>query len=598
MENFFAELKRRHIYRVGAAYVVVAWAFIQLIDVLSQIFDLPGSIARPAVIVLAVGLPVALIAAWTIESRPHAAVASAVRAKPTIVDWTLCGALGLVVLLIGYEQSVPSAGSTRQAGVASARLASLDPAGAISLAVLPFTNLSSDPEQEFFSDGMTEEITSALAKVPDLRVVGRTSAFQFKRQNQDLRAIGQALSATHLIEGSVRKAGDRVRITVQLIKAGDGTHIWSENYDRQLIDVFAIQEDIARTVTASLNMSLGLRPGDRLVNQRSIDPVSYEQFLRGKTALLRARIAFPEQLAILEPLVEKNPSYAPLWAALSRSYRFASQISWEKREDRELYRTKATEAAQRAIELDPNLVDGQVQYGRLLATAGRWVQAEDVLSKAVSLDPNHPDALEAYSGLLLGVGRLEEALALKQRLHTLEPYVPLYVGNLAHALWLNGQIDAAIALWKDNLERQGAGAHLGLAEIYASLGRYADAADITSQMLSQERWQRFRELISVGAQLLRSAPAKIGTAEKLPLLAEQSFIYLHVGAPERALEFYEEGPRGMNEFGSLWHLSYKPLRRTERYKKLVRNIGLVDYWRERGWPEFCRPVGADDFECS
>ncbi len=190
------------------------------------------------------------------------------------------------------------------------------------------------------------------------------------------------------------------------------------------------------------------------------------------------------------------------------------------------------------------MVDGQVQYGRLLATAGRWVLAEDVLSKAVTLDPNHPDALEAYSGMLLGVGRLEEALALKQRLHTLEPYVPLYIGNLAHALWLNGQTDAAIALWKDNLGRVGAGAHLGLAEIYASLGRYADAADITSQMLSAERFQVYREIISVGAQLLRSAPAKVETPEKLPRLAEGSFIYLHVGAPERALEFYEEGPRG------------------------------------------------------
>jgi TolB-like protein/Flp pilus assembly protein TadD len=593
MANFFVELKRRHIYRVGAAYVVVAWALTQLVEILAQVYTLPLWIAQMAIALLAIGFPIALVVTWTIESKPHQAVASAVRSNPTIVDWSLFGAVAGVFLLMAYQQIA----SVREPGVNTARTASLDPTGAISLAVLPFNNLSSDPEQEFFSDGITEEITAALAKVPDLQVVGRTSAFQFKGQNQDLRAIGQSLNATHLIEGSVRKAGDRVRITVQLIKADNGTHLWSENYDRQLMDIFAIQEDIARTVTASLNMSLGLKTGDQLVNQRNIDPESYEQFLRGKTALLRARGAFREQLAILEPVVAKNPNYAPAWAAVSRAYRYASLVSSERREDRELYRTKATAAAQRSIELDPSLVDGLIQYGRALATAGRWALAEDVLSKALTLDPNDPDALEAYSGMLLGVGRLQEALALKQRLHTLEPYVPLYIGNLAHALWLNGQNDAAIALWKENLDREGAGAHLGLAEIYASLGRYADAAAIASQMLSTERFQPYREVISTAVELIRSAPAKVEAPEKLPRLAEGGFIYLHVGAPERALEFYEEGPRGMNEIGSLWHSSYRVLRPTERFRKFVRDVGLVEYWRARGWPSFCRPTTGDDFAC-
>src|SRR4029077_2746295 len=135
-------------------------------------------------------------------------------------------------------QQLTSMSGTEQASVSAARSAAASPRGAISLAVLPFTNLSGDSSQEFFSDGMTEEITTALAKVPDLRVVGRTSAFQYKGQNQDLRAIGQSLNATHLIEGSVRKAGNRLRITAQLIKADDGTHIWADDYDRELTDVF------------------------------------------------------------------------------------------------------------------------------------------------------------------------------------------------------------------------------------------------------------------------------------------------------------------------------------------------------------------------
>jgi TolB-like protein len=152
----------------------------------------------------------------------------------------------------------------------------------ISLAVLPFANLSSDPEQEFFSDGMTDEITSALAKVRDLRVVGRSSAFQFKGQNRDLRAVGQSLGATHLIEGSVRRAGNQLRITAQLIQAENGLNIWAETYDRELTDVFATQEDIAQAIAVALRVPLGLPPGGRLVSNRISDIATYEDYLRAR----------------------------------------------------------------------------------------------------------------------------------------------------------------------------------------------------------------------------------------------------------------------------------------------------------------------------
>jgi TolB-like protein len=168
----------------------------------------------------------------------------------------------------------------QEAGIAAARNAAADAHSAISLAVLPFVNLSSDKEQEFFCDGMTEEITAALAKVPDLRVVARTSAFEFKSKNVNIKTMGEQLGATHLIEGSVRKAGNRLRITAQLIKADDGTHIWAKDYDRELTDVFAVQEDITRAITTSLRMPLGLKPGENLVNNRKIDPIPYTNYLR------------------------------------------------------------------------------------------------------------------------------------------------------------------------------------------------------------------------------------------------------------------------------------------------------------------------------
>ena len=207
--------------------------------------------------------------------------------RATRLDFVLVGALVAVLAVVSYQQLAPATGTRTPQQQANVTPSTAQPGG-ISVAVLPFVNLSSDKEQEFFSDGMTEEITSALAKVPDLRVVGRTSAFQFKGQNKDLTAIGQALHATHLIEGSVRKDGNEVRITAQLIKADDGTHLWTESYNRELKGVFAIPEEIATAIASALRVPLGPQRGQSLVSSRTSDLDSYQQYLRAR-ALYRAR---------------------------------------------------------------------------------------------------------------------------------------------------------------------------------------------------------------------------------------------------------------------------------------------------------------------
>ena len=602
MTDFFAELKRRHIYRVGAAYVVAAWALTQLVEILAQVFTLPLWIAQAAIVLLAIGFPIALFAAWMIESKPHEAVAAAVRSKPTIVDWTLCGALAVVLLFMGYQEVALTSGTmVQQRGVEAALEASLNPRTGISLAVLPFANLSDDETQRFFSDGITEEIITALARIPDLRVVARASAAQFRDQTGDMRAIGQALGATHLIEGSVRKAGARVRITARLVRTDDGVNSWVNSYDRELNDVFAIQEEIATAVAGALRMPLGLRPGEQLVSSRAIDAVSYDQFLRGKAALGRARFGYAEQLAFLEPVVAKNANYGPAWAALARAYRFAILAGpIASREEigrwRATYEPKMLAASRRAAELDPDSADVQVTLGITELGPRRWIVAEDFLLKALALDPNHGEALSFYSGVLLAVGRVKEAVAMKQRLNQLEPYVPLYAGNLGEALWIDGQNDAAIAVLKENLGRQGAGAAIGLSRIYASLGRYAEAADSLSYVVPTSEDGAL--LASQAARLLRSAPAKAASPESLTRFPiPGSYVYLHVGATERALEPYEEAFSTGSDIGVLWHPSYAPVRKTERFKKIMFDEGLVAYWRERGWPSFCRPLGANDFEC-
>ena len=263
MGEFFSELKRRHVYRVGAAYAVVAWVLLQLVNNLAPAFKLPDWTVTLVVILLVIGFPIALIFAWTMELKAPAADGAPVRAAATRMDFVLAGALAVVIGLILYEQLTPS---TRARTVQQAGIAAPSPGG-ISVAVLPFTNVSDDAGQEFFSDGMTDEIMTALAKVPALRVVARTSAFQFKGQNRDIQAISQALHARYVIDGSVRKAGNRVRITAQLVQADNGVNVWADSYDRELTDVFATQEDIAKAIAGALRVPLGLQQGETLVKQ-------------------------------------------------------------------------------------------------------------------------------------------------------------------------------------------------------------------------------------------------------------------------------------------------------------------------------------------
>ena len=328
-------------------------------------------------------------------TRPKDAPSGPLRqpARPTF-QWRAPLAILACVLIvaaafISYRQFALVGTSTADQAVVAERAASADPASAISIAVLPFLNLSGDANQEFFSDGMTEEITAALAKVPNLRVVARTSAYQFQRQNQDLRVVGQALGTSHLIEGSVRKVGDRVRITVQLIKVDDGTHLWSETYDRQLTDIFAIQEGIAAAIAGALRVPLGLAPGERLVSSRDIDPESYQQFLRARMVLRNRGPQGSQQsnvqdryagaVAMLEQVAARDPGYAPAWALLSMM-----TSDPDKKEA----------AAREAIRLDPRNAAG---YGALALSGvfglGNFASYEDLYRKALALDPDEPEVL-------------------------------------------------------------------------------------------------------------------------------------------------------------------------------------------------------------
>jgi len=478
LAKIWRRIKEHKVVQWAVAYIAVAYGLQHGVVLTSDAFEWPHVVQQVSMLLLAFGVPLVMTFAWYHGTR---ASRNFSRAELSILAALLVIASLLFYVFVHPTQNAAPVAQTAGATAVRQANATALPRGTISLAVLPFLNLSGDPQQEFFSDGMTEEITSALAKIANLRVVGRTSAFQFKGQNRDLRAIGQALSATHLIEGSVRKAGNRVRITAQLIRADNGSHVWTDSYDRQLSDIFAIQEDIAQAIAAALRAPLGLQ--QELVSNRSIPADLYQQYLRGK-ALVRARgeTSLRDAIALLEQVVEHESTYAPAWALLAEAYAtlpdyvsaFGSGDVEELRRVVQASLPKAEAAARRAIELDPKSGDGYLNLGFTQATRFQWLAAEELYSKALALDPDNPEGLHRYGNLLAAVGRTKDAVAMRQRLQQLEPFVPTFSANTAAILWVSGQDDAAITMLKALPEATRA---IYLARIYAAAGRFGQAAE-------------------------------------------------------------------------------------------------------------------------
>ena len=486
----------------------------------------------------------------------------------------------------------------------SALPASPKPAG-VSIAVLPFANLSSDKDQEFFSDGITEEITSALAKVPGLTVIGRSSAFQFKGENKDLRAVGQALGAKNLIEGSVRKAGNQVRITAELINAADGTQLWTQSFDRKLTDIFAIQEDIATAIAGAMQVPLGLKRGQNLVSSRTDDLDAYQQYLHAR-ALYRARNV--DAISLLKLVVARDPNYAAAWALLASAFTLPGNFidvgieirAGHLEKARLLAQSKfgsAEKAAREAIRLDPRLAMGYAALAPVDSSRRNWIASENDYRQALALDPNDPDILYDYASFLGDVGRLQDARRVQIQILAQEPFVPNYNRQAADVLWAMGQNDAALKILEpmDSKEPR----NLVLAKVYATVGRYVQAAATLRAIPASDQFSR--QILDAAARLIQSAPGTTGPPDALPAFGGTlNFIYLFVGAQDRYLEGAESRMQaGLS--GALFRDPWAPpsisLRKTERFKAYARQAGFVDYWRARGWPKACHPVGEKDFAC-
>jgi TolB-like protein len=330
--NLLEELKRRNVFKVGIAYAVSAWVLLQIVDLVLENIAAPEWVMQVFMLAVAIGFPFALLFAWAFEMTPDGIkLEKDVDKSQSITQQTgqritrnTAIALAIaVVLLLADRFWQPSATEPSPAADSVETPVSAAPVTQPkeeSIAVLPFVDMSPKGDQGYFADGISEEILNVLVKTHTLKVAGRTSSFQFRGRNEDLRSIGEQLGVEHILEGSIRKASNRVRITAQLVKASDGFHLWSETYDRELTDIFAIQDEIARSITDALAIELNLADAGQSLVPKSTDNMdAYDRYLEAR-GLIVQRIDFPRAIELLDEATRMDPQFAEGWAANAQAH--------------------------------------------------------------------------------------------------------------------------------------------------------------------------------------------------------------------------------------------------------------------------------------
>ena len=485
--------------------------------------------------------------------------------------------------LIAALDGAPSA--SRDAVATPARGARAEAIPAV--AVLPFANLSSDPENEFLSDGITDEIIYTLGRIDGLRVAGRTSCFSLKGQSLDPAAVGRKLDVTSVVDGSVRRAGNRVRVQAALVSAADGFQLWSERYDRDLSDVFAVQEEIARAIATELRVRLGRGTERRIASPPTSDAEAYEMYLRGRHALAqRTTTASFDAVRLLESAVGRDPGFARAWAGLADAYLAAPVYAGAS--PRESW-PRARDAIQRALAIDPGLAEAHTSlaYGTMLYEWD-WASAEASFRRAIELNPSYAPAHHWYADFLAGRGRLEESLREMTRAHELDPLSPIVGAETAWVLALLRRGDEAIA-HIDELLRADPGfahAHVVRGLVLQSIGdhRSAIAAHRTALETGGHYAFSFAALIYAHA-----ASGERGEARRLLASLEErarrehvpafAFALAHTGLGdlEQAFAWLERGIEDKDELLAENFLDplFDPLRADQRYERVLAQLGAA-----------------------
>jgi serine/threonine-protein kinase len=574
--NFFTELKRRNVYKIAIAYAVVAWLLIQVTTQVFPFFEIPNWVVRLVVLLLIIGFPVALIIAWAFEVTPQgikrteAADAAGQRSR---------GGAWIYIVLIGAALSVGLFFLGRYtAGHGTFRQSELATAGPDkSIAVLPLLNESGDPKDEYFSDGLSEELIAALAQISGLKVIGRSSSFRFKDRKEEPKTIGEKLGVSTLLDGTVRKQGDRVRIVAQLVNAADGIQLWTRTFDRQLKDIFAVQEEIARAVAESLKVTL--LGSDSAQKSASENVEAHNAYLQGHFHFQRRNVEdYRKAVDYFDEAIRLDPGYALAYAERSEAWTFIGDLTGQ----RPTAYPKARSDAEKAVAIAPALAEARAALGFARCFVD-WKFAEGLteLKRAKELSPANPTANDLLARIIVYLGRFDEAERQARHAVELDPLSTVTQGNLARVLFYAGKLDEAdvFARKAADLQPAGASSHRWQVLIAAQRGD-GETALREAQLEPDEGYRRFELAVAqhvVGdRQAADAALAALIAKEREGFAYQIAEVYAMRGEKEKAFEWlqisFDDRDAGM--LSLLVDPLLRGLRDDPRYENLLAKLGL------------------------
>jgi TolB-like protein/Tfp pilus assembly protein PilF len=550
MQKFIEEVKRRNVFKVAVVYIIAGWLTMQVVDVMFPALNIPDWFTSAIAALVLIGFPFALIFAWAFEITPEGIkrekdVDRSQSITPHTgkkLNSTIIVILSIALGFMLVDKFVLENDTTDD----EADIAAVDIKP--SIAVLPFVNMSDDRDNEYFSDGLSEELLNLLAKIPALHVAGRTSSFQFKGANEDLRLIGEKLNVANVLEGSVRRSGTKLRITAQLINADTGYHLWSETYDRELTDVFAIQDEIASNVVDALRLKL---LGEELpIASHGTDNIeAYNLYLRAM--YLADRTTKADSLNAMEALkraVEIDPNYARAYALMADTHQLlVSGFVGDGWDDFKAGFEQVHAYADKALELDPNLPEGLFAKASVIWAGDLNVElSAEYYVKGLQRDPNNPQGSGWLSFLRLAQGRYAEAIELAERTLTLDPLSVNALRSLGDTYRIGGLSDKAIETYSRALELQPDTARVNgrLARMALARGDFETAAT----HIAREPVQWAKEMYAI---MLNSKGENSAALQAAALAYEQAYgvsnsyqmaeIYGFVGDLDNAFKWLQTG---------------------------------------------------------
>ena len=573
--NFFGELKRRNVYKVAVAYVVAGWALAQGIAQVFPVFEIPNWAVRLIVLAIVIGFPIALVVAWAFELTPQGIkrtedvdlTSSAQR--PAKRTWMFVVVIGGAISLSLFFLGRYTARNSSSAFELPAK----------SIAVLPLLNESGDPADEYFSDGLSEELIAALAQIKELKVIGRSSSFRFKDRKEETKTIGEKLGVATLLEGTVRKQGERVRIVAELINAADGIELWTQTFDRELKDIFAVQQEIAAAVASSLKVTLLGSDERSSTKPATKNTEAHNAYLLGHYHFQRRNLEdFREAVAHFDEAIRFDPDYALAYAERSEAWTLIGDLSGQGK----TAWPKAREDAEKAVAIAPTLAEAHAALGWVRCFV-EWKFAEGLseLKRAKELSPANPTANDLLARVIVYLGKPAEAEKQARQAVELDPLAFPAQNNLARVLFFEGKLDEADAVARKAAELHPAAASAHRFQVLVAAQRGDGATALReAQLEPDEGYRRFELALAQHVRGDREA-ADAALADLIAngrdqLAYQIAEIYAVRGDKDKAFEWLQISfdTHDTGTLGLLIDPLLRDLRPDPRYKSLLAKLGL------------------------